>query len=99
MHPADPPPRAAAALMNAQIPPATNPPRWAPIEIPGIENVKTRLRITIKPICEARSLRPRSLAIRNAAARRPKIAPEAPTARASGSSRITPSEPPRSDTA
>jgi hypothetical protein len=54
---------------------------------------------TQRPISEAICWTPRSRAIRNVAAIRPKIAPEAPTVSASGVSSRAPKAPPSSPTA
>ena len=71
--------RATMVTSRAAIAPPIRPPMWPPIEMPGIAKVKTRFRTTKRPIWEAISSTPRSRAMMNAAAIRPKIAPLAPT--------------------
>ena len=71
---------------------------WPPMLMLGMLNVNTRLMITKKPICDARSSRPRFLAMMKAAAIRPNTAPDAPTVNSSGSRSSAPNDPPSSET-
>ncbi len=71
---------------------------WPPIEMFGTVKVITRFSTIQIPSPLSIRLRPRLRANTAAAAISPKIAPEAPTVRPSGSSSSAPNEPHSSDT-
>ena len=85
-------------ITNAASAPPISPPRWPPIEIPGIANVKSRLMPSQTPRPLSIGLMPRLRITTTAAPIRPKIAPEAPPSGRRGSNRSAPNEPASSET-
>jgi hypothetical protein len=70
------------------------PPRWPPIEMPGIVNVSNRLSSSVVPRPVVIGLTPRWRMPTNAAPISPKTAPEAPPWNSLGCRRSAPAEPP-----
>ena len=64
--------------------PTIRPPTWPPIEMPGIENVRSRFRRIVAPRPVSITLMPRARNTATATPIRPNTAPDAPTVKAFG---------------
>src|SRR5207247_785955 len=85
-------------LPTARVPPPARPPRCPPIEMFGTEKVISRFSPIHSPRPLSISEIPRRRRVTAAAPISPKIAPEAPTVGALGSSSRAPKDPARSET-
>ena len=85
-------------MISAASAPPIRPPMWPPIEMFGIVKVISRFRPIHSPRPLSIGLIPRLRMTTTAAPIRPKIAPDAPTVGAVGSSSSAPNEPASSET-